>query len=76
MGGSGNVLSPPADGVCNTFDTRTKIRRESSSQETVPGSQETVPGFRSLMDDNDTADFTIRCETKEFRVHKNVFCAR
>ena len=68
-GGPGNVLSPPADGVCNTSDTRTKIRRDTSSQETVPG-------LRTLMDDNDTADFTIRCKTKEFRVHKNVFCAR
>ena len=64
------MFSPPADGVCNTSDTRTKIRRDTSTQETVPGLGKT------LMDDNDTADFTIRCKTKEFRVHKAVFCAR
>ena len=32
--------------------------------------------MRAIMDDDDTADFTIRCETKSFRVHKAVFCAR
>jgi len=31
---------------------------------------------KAIMEDGDTADFTLRCETKEFRVHKNVLCAR
>ena len=32
--------------------------------------------MRAIMEDDDTADFTICCETKSFRVHRNVFCAR
>ena len=28
------------------------------------------------MEDDETADFTIRCPTKEFRVHRAVLCAR
>ena len=31
---------------------------------------------KTLSEDNHTADFTVCCETKEFRVHKAVFCAR
>ena len=31
---------------------------------------------KTLSEDNHTADFTVCCETKEFRVHKAEFCAR
>ena len=56
--------------VCYTLDTRSKIHPDTNSQETVPG------WMRFIMEDDKTANFTIRCETKEFRVHKAVFCAR
>ena len=46
---------------------RTKIMSEPSTQET---------SFKSILDDDATADFTIRCATKEFRVHRNILCAR
>ena len=39
-----------------------------------PSTQDT--SFKSIQDDDATADFTIRCKTKEFRVHKAVLCAR
>ena len=41
----------------------------------MPDTKETS-AMRAIMEDGDTADFTIRCETKSFRVHKAVFCAR
>ena len=31
---------------------------------------------KTILEDDATADFTILCETKEFRVHKAVLCAR
>ena len=31
---------------------------------------------KTIMLDEDTADFTVRCETKEFKVHKNFLCSR
>lgn len=31
---------------------------------------------KTILEDDATADFTIRCETMEFRVHKAVLCAR
>jgi len=31
---------------------------------------------RTIMEDDYTADFTIKCATKTFRVHKGVLCAR
>ena len=31
---------------------------------------------KTIMEDDETADFTIRCPTKEFRVHRAVLCAR
>ena len=43
----------------------------------VPGPKETFSSFgKIILDDDATADFTIRCETKAFRVHKAVLCAR
>ena len=43
-----------------------------------PSIQDT--SFKSILkyiqDDDETADFTIRCKTKSFRVHKAVLCAR
>ena len=43
----------------------------------VPGPLETFSSFgKIILDDDATADFTIRCETKAFRVHKAVLCAR
>ena len=42
-----------------------------------PSSQETFSTFgKGLLQDEATADFTIRCETKSFRVHKAILCAR
>ena len=31
---------------------------------------------KAIMQDEDTADFTVRCETREFKVHKNFLCSR
>ena len=31
---------------------------------------------KAIMLDQDTADFTILCKTKEFKVHKNFLCSR
>ena len=31
---------------------------------------------KSIMQDEDTADFTVSCETKTFKVHKNFLCSR
>ena len=40
-------------------------------------SQETFSSFgKTILEDEFTTDFTIRCETNEFRVHKAVLCAR
>ena len=42
-----------------------------------PSTQETFADFgKSLLGDDATTDFTIRCPTKEFRVHRNILCAR
>ena len=49
---------------------RTKSVPETSSEEAIANLGKTI-----LVDDS-TADFTIRCETKEFRVHRNILCAR
>ena len=51
---------------------RTKIlsMSESSSQETISTLGKTI------LEDDATTDFTIRCDTKNFRVHKAVLCAR
>ena len=50
--------------------SRTKLMSE-------PRSQEIFSSFgKAILEDDATADFTIRCETKEFRVHKAVLCAR
>ena len=50
---------------------RTKLKSESSSQENSFSSL-----GKTILDDNETADFTIRCDTKSFRVHKTILCAR
>ena len=31
---------------------------------------------KTIMKDYDTTDCTIRCETREFKVHRNILCAR
>ena len=42
-----------------------------------PSCQETFSSFgKMILEDDDTADFIIRCETKEFRVHRTILCAR
>ena len=46
---------------------RTRVMPELSPEET---------SFKTILNDDDTTDFTIRCATKEFRVHKAVLCAR
>ena len=39
--------------------------------------QETFSSFGNIIkEDDSTADFSIRCETRECRVHKVVLCAR
>ena len=41
------------------------------------GSEATVPALnKAIMLDVDTADFTVRCQTKSFKVHKNFLCSR
>ena len=40
-------------------------------------SQETLPAMaKSIMLDSETADLTLRCDTKSFRVHKTFLCYR
>ena len=40
-------------------------------------SQETLPAItKSIMLDEETADLTLRCDTKTFRVHKSFLCSR
>ena len=42
-----------------------------------PSTQETLSTLgKSILEDDATADFTIRCETKSFPVHKAILCAR
>ena len=39
--------------------------------------EETFSSFgQTIMEDDSTADFIIRCKSKAFHVHKNFFCAR
>ena len=56
------------------FLLRTKTRLE------VPkslGSEATIPALtKAIMLDEKTADFTVRCDTREFKVHKNFLCSR
>ena len=41
------------------------------------GSEATISAVnKAIMQDEDTADFTVRCNTKEFKVHKSFFCSR
>ena len=51
-----------------------------SQEVSVPkslGSQETLPAMaKSIMLDSETADLTLRCDTKSFRVHKTFLCYR
>ena len=49
---------------------RSEARLESGTKETVSTYGKTI------LEDDATADFTIRCPTKEFRVHKAILCAR
>ena len=42
----------------------------------MPDTKETSAMPWAIMEDDDTADFTIRCETRSFRVHTAVFCAK
>ena len=42
-----------------------------------PDTQDTLLTVnKTIMEDASTTDFTIRCDTKSFRVHKNFLCAR
>jgi len=44
---------------------------------TLRGSESFSESFgRTIMEDVSTADFTIKCDTKTFEVHRNVLCAR
>ena len=41
------------------------------------GSEATISAVnKAIMLDESTADFTVRCETKEFKVHKSFLCSR
>ena len=41
------------------------------------GSEVTIPALtKAIMQDEDTADFTVRCDTREFKVHKSFLCSR
>ena len=41
------------------------------------GSQATINAVnKAIMLDEDTADFILRCENKEFKVHKTFLCSR
>ena len=41
------------------------------------GSEATITAVnKAIMLDEDTTDFTVRCENKEFKVHKNFLCSR
>ena len=41
------------------------------------GSEATISAVnKAIMLDESTADFTVRCETKEFKVHKSFLCTR
>ena len=57
---------------CLSFNVlfRSEARLESGTKETVSTYGKTI------LEDDATADFTIRCPTKEFRVHKAILCAR
>ena len=49
---------------------RTKLMSE-------PRSQEIFSSFgKAILEEEATADFTIRCETREFKVHKSFLCSR
>ena len=50
---------------------RTKLKSEPSSQENFFSTL-----GKTILEDDETADFTIRCDTKSFRVHKTILCAR
>ena len=50
---------------------RIKIMPDPSSQETFFSTM-----GNTILHDDSTADFTIRCKTKVFRVHRNILCAR
>ena len=40
-------------------------------------SEVTIPALtKAIMLDEETADFTVHCPTKEFKVHKNFLCSR
>ena len=58
--------------LCLGFNVlfRSEARLESGTKETVSTYGKTI------LEDDATADFTIRCPTKEFRVHKAILCAR
>ena len=49
---------------------RTKVMLEPICLETLSSVGKTI------LEDDATADFSIRCATKEFRVHKTILCAR
>ena len=41
------------------------------------GSDVTIPAkAKAIMLDEETADFTVRCQTREFKVHKAFLCSR
>jgi len=42
----------------------------------IANERKTFSNLRTVMEDEVTSDFTIRCNTRTFRIHKAIFCAR
>ena len=51
------------------------VRKKPRLELEVPG-QAICDVNKAIMVDEDTADFTLRCETREFKVHKSFLCSR
>ena len=55
---------------------RSKPRQELQLPESLR-SEAAIPALtKAIMMDEETADFTISCETKSFKVHKTFLCSR
>ena len=57
--------------------TNLKIFDDEEIDEPMPSNPETFASFgKTILMDDSTADFIIRCKTREFKVHKTILCAR
>ena len=69
MAGPGMYLSGLVFSLNIFFRKKPRLELE------VPG-QAICDVNKAIMVDEDTADFTLRCETREFKVHKSFLCSR